>query len=476
MKNKYYYLFLAFSIKTFAVHELAPNNSQPSAANFERITSFALIRHIPCIQPSNETECDQAIRTGAAFDFRPLFNYCLSMSRDQIGLEHREFFKIIAAIRFIAPNLVMLGAKMPELIARLSSIDSYDQKILSVIQYFNEPKLNSFHFNLSDSSSLIYGNMQEIVCFIANLMVCTSSDFDNSIISFVMSNRNPTLPDYVSDDYYRNIIAMFGLSQPFCFHFVYKGCEINLDKDSNSVVYVSPNEGLRTDNDVIFNVREMSLPYKITAQGGKVTIVNMNVIAPGSVQFRGKCDSLTIKGKKVIINADVSSSVDMSETDASISDAEFFRATFRECKLPESLEQIPMYLFSSSSLQSITIPSSVSIICASAFENCQVRTVIFDGSKLKVVQEAAFCRSHLQGKFVLPDGVEVVEENAFGQCKNLTSFKGGSGLERIDSRAFFDSGVQLIDFRSSPKIKPLDFEGLPVGCRILWADGSETVI
>lgn len=91
-------------------------------------------------------------------------------------------------------------------------------------------------------------------------------------------------------------------------------------------------------------------------------------------------------------------------------------------KLPNSLISIGSAFRNMQSLKTITIPANVTSIGNSAFSGCSnLSEVIFEGNKLKEIDEGAFSGCTSLKTIRLPDSVELLWDGAFG----------GSGLETI---------------------------------------------
>ncbi|KAK8844232.1 hypothetical protein M9Y10_024442 [Tritrichomonas musculus] len=144
------------------------------------------------------------------------------------------------------------------------------------------------------------------------------------------------------------------------------------------------------------------------------------------------------------------------------------------------IESIEEFTFSSSSIKSMKIPSSVKIIGKCAFKSClQLKTIEFCyHSKLNEIDVEAFSFSSLE-KIEIPSNVTKIAEHAFKGCRHLKTLKfsensqiksickfafSGSSLERV----LMPSSISIIEervFDSCLKLRTVEFlsENLFIG-------------
>ncbi len=118
------------------------------------------------------------------------------------------------------------------------------------------------------------------------------------------------------------------------------------------------------------------------------------------------------------------------------------KTTLIKCVLPDKLERIESSAFSSTSLTgavllpeglkyvagfgstkitSVTFPSTLEEIGASAFSGCKsLMTEVSFPESLKSIGCSAFEASAIKGNLILPQNLEVIEERAFNRCSYLT--------------------------------------------------------
>lgn len=133
-------------------------------------------------------------------------------------------------------------------------------------------------------------------------------------------------------------------------------------------------------------------------------------------------------------------------------------------ELNSNLIVIKKYAFANSSLQNISMPSSLTEIEEYAFSFCdQLREISFpDTSELKLIGESAFRKSSLQIIYI-PSKVTKIMKFTFSKCKclKIVSFYRDSQLKTIEKFAFYKSAIENL-------IIPKDVDDLEEG----WAAGT----
>ena len=87
-------------------------------------------------------------------------------------------------------------------------------------------------------------------------------------------------------------------------------------------------------------------------------------------------------------------------------------------------------------ISSITIPNSVKLIGASAFENCSGLTTVSIGNGVKKIGGSAFKGCSGLTNITIPDSVEEIGDVSFSGCTSLTSLTIGNGVKKIGNSAF----------------------------------------
>ena len=107
--------------------------------------------------------------------------------------------------------------------------------------------------------------------------------------------------------------------------------------------------------------------------------------------------------------------INIPESVKTIDDSAFYKdESLKSIKIPEAIAALNRCFSFCSSVESISIPKSISIITANLFEGCY---------KLKEV--------------VLHDGITKIESNAFNRCTSLVNFKIPKDVTEIGDKAFW---------------------------------------
>jgi hypothetical protein len=125
------------------------------------------------------------------------------------------------------------------------------------------------------------------------------------------------------------------------------------------------------------------------------------------------------------------------------------RGAFSDCTglasivLPEGIKTIGEYAFWRSGLTSITIPGSVMEIGKGAFKECTIASLtIADGVKQIGVSAFQGCTS--LESVSIPGSVTKIEGQAFYHCTNLASLTIANGVTWIGGRAFSSAAIESV--------------------------------
>lgn len=88
------------------------------------------------------------------------------------------------------------------------------------------------------------------------------------------------------------------------------------------------------------------------------------------------------------------------------------------------------------SLESISIPDSVTLIDGRAFQDCIKLTAVTIGSGVTSIGRIAFSNCNRLQSITIPDSVTSIGDTAFYSCTGLTAVIIGSGVTSIESNAF----------------------------------------
>ena len=116
----------------------------------------------------------------------------------------------------------------------------------------------------------------------------------------------------------------------------------------------------------------------------------------------------------------------------------------KEVILSEGLEELPnMIFYEATSLKSITIPGSVSVIGAGAFQKSGLESIHIPGS-VKTIERYAFDKCKTLHTVYMEEGVESLGEGAFLNCPNLVNIHLPSTLKNIVGWIFSSCGAEMI--------------------------------
>ena len=123
-----------------------------------------------------------------------------------------------------------------------------------------------------------------------------------------------------------------------------------------------------------------------------------------------------------------------------------------------------------SSLESVTIPDSVTSIGNSAFEGCSSLTSVTIPNSVTTIGWGTFYGCSSLTSITIPDSVTTIENKAFEGCSNIKSITIGSGITSIDNELFkycenakiyvSDLKSYLNNFSDNPRVE-LKIDSLP---------------
>ena len=115
-----------------------------------------------------------------------------------------------------------------------------------------------------------------------------------------------------------------------------------------------------------------------------------------------------------------------------------------ELVIPEGVEEIEDGAFAGlETLNSITLPASLTKIGAHAFDQCTgLKEVVVLSKSMTMIGEAAFRGCSELKSIVIPEGVTEIADSTFDQCRKLEKVKlPKAGVMRIGNRAFAECAV-----------------------------------
>lgn len=117
----------------------------------------------------------------------------------------------------------------------------------------------------------------------------------------------------------------------------------------------------------------------------------------------------------------------------------YIQPNIKRIVIPSFIKEISPYVFSSTEIESISIPPQITKICKFAFSNCRkLQFVEFLGnSKLEIIEEFAFAHSKIKN-ICFPSSVLQICESSFTNCEYLTKidFHRDSKIQIIEKNAF----------------------------------------
>lgn len=164
------------------------------------------------------------------------------------------------------------------------------------------------------------------------------------------------------------------------------------------------------------DLNSSKLEYEINVDGETCTITGL-----------GTCTDVNINIPQVLDGYTVTA----------ISPHAFADSEIKSIRLPDTITKIGRNAFSGcTKLQSINIPSGVSVIEDYTFENCLELKEILLPEGITKINQSAFndCENLLE--VVIPSTVQVIGIGAFGGCIRLNNLVISDGVLKIDSDAF----------------------------------------
>ena len=106
-----------------------------------------------------------------------------------------------------------------------------------------------------------------------------------------------------------------------------------------------------------------------------------------------------------------------------------------------------------STLNSVTIPNSVTKIAYYAFFNCSALTSVTIPNSVTKIDDRAFSGCSALTSVTIPNSVTKIADSAFAGCRSLKNFTFGSGLQSIGQEAFFGC-INITQISSEAVVPP----------------------
>ncbi len=136
-----------------------------------------------------------------------------------------------------------------------------------------------------------------------------------------------------------------------------------------------------------------------------------------------------------------------------------------EITIPESVIIIKDYAFDESNIRNIIFGSNVTTIGKYAFSWCDNITEIIIPSNVTTIDNGAFSYCDWLKSVVIPDSVTYLGDNAFSNCERLASAKLGIGITNLKDQ-LFERCINLVDINIPETITKIE-SGAFDGCKLL---------
>ena len=165
-----------------------------------------------------------------------------------------------------------------------------------------------------------------------------------------------------------------------------------------------------------------------------------DVVIPSSVKYRGNTYKVTSISREAFSYCSSLQNITIPSSVTSIGDKAFYScSSLQNITIPSSVTSIGDRAFSGcSSLQNITIPSSVTSIGKSAFAGCSSLQNITIPSSVTSIGKSAFAGCSSLQNITIPSSVTSIGEWAFSECKSLQNITIPSSVTSIGEWAFSD--------------------------------------
>ena len=242
-------------------------------------------------------------------------------------------------------------------------------------------------------------------------------------------------PEVYEDDTYEGDQLMASAGDEFVIssHYTYR---INDDLSSVTLVNADTVGSVVIPSTVSFN----GVDYTVNAVGDRACyypdrraiqiILTDSVTKVGNYAFGDGCrirvaGTLEEIGEYAFENCKLNSSIQLSEELSTVGKGAFAGTYFfyddDGVTLPQSLSSIPDSLFEGSTINTISIPKTVTSIGESAFANCVNLTSIDLPNGLTSIGYRAFYGCERLTEIVVPDSVSEIYNRAFASCSQLES-------------------------------------------------------
>jgi len=128
----------------------------------------------------------------------------------------------------------------------------------------------------------------------------------------------------------------------------------------------------------------------------------------------------------------------------------------KEIIIPDTVTQIDTWAFTSSYIETVTIPASVVVWGQGFFQNCSYLKTAYFPDNLKVIPFGQFIECRSLRYVDLPDNLEDLGEATFKNCRSLTSITLPNTLKKIGGQAF--AGTSITNLVIPDSVSSIGFE------------------
>ena len=112
--------------------------------------------------------------------------------------------------------------------------------------------------------------------------------------------------------------------------------------------------------------------------------------------------------------------------------------------IPEGVTIIPdLCFYGCSSLESITLPSTIKQIDELAFDACSALTSIDIPEGVTIISNWCFCKCKKLNSVTLPTTIKKIEDYAFCDCNKVKTISIPNGCERLEELGYFASSPRI---------------------------------
>ena len=231
------------------------------------------------------------------------------------------------------------------------------------------------------------------------------------------------------------------------------GIVFDVNYDADEVILPDDKKVLRTyaNNVDLSKTKKLvihdahSINYFMTSKVPPVIVVNSDDVCLNDVvnimhSTRGDSEvkevQFTDRVKHFVINDGIAYTADMKTLVAGL-------PSKKNVVIPDGVREIHTNAFYRCSIESVTMPDSLKVIGACAFQECKMLNTVKFGSGLTRICERAFSACKNLKKIVLPDRLERMDSSAFSNS-GLESITLGSGLNNLSDCVFAHTPMQEI--------------------------------